>query len=151
MQTDRITTLIREVLAKMELPAEAVETAEDNGRTLFRVRSRDSHLLIGPRGAHLFALNHLVKKMVSKTDREVEFQIDVNDYQAAAMEHLKTAATIMGERARSFKTAVEFEPMSSYERMILHSFFEGATDLTTESVGTGAARRVVVRYKEPTV
>ncbi len=155
MQTEEISQLIKGLLEKMLSPAEAIEVAEEGGRTHFRIRARDAHLLIGTRGAHLFALNHLVKKMVAKTDRlpagrhgETDFLIDVNDYQKEALTHLKTTATIMGERARSFKTSVELEPMSAYERMTIHSFFEGAPDLTTESVGAGDHRRVVIKYIE---
>lgn len=147
MQNGEITQLIKELLEKMQMPAEAIEIAEKDGKTHFRIRTHDSHLLIGSRGAHLFALNHLVKKMVAKTNRETNFLIDVNDYQKEALAHLQTTAHIMGERARSFKTSIELEPMSAYERMTIHAFFEGATDLITESVGMGDNRRVVIKYR----
>jgi len=161
MQTEEISQLIKNLLEKLLMPAEAIEVTEEGtlpdgrqGKKHFRIRARDSHLLIGTRGAHLFALNHLVKKMVAQKERptspagrETDFLIDVNDYQKEALTHLKTTATIMGERARSFKTSIELEPMSAYERMTIHSFFEGATDLMTESVGIGDHRRVVIKYK----
>ncbi len=156
MPKEEIVELIRGLLEKMQMPAEAIEVADEGGKVFVKVRSRDSHLLIGARGAHLFALNHLVRKMVAKTDRlpagrhgETDFLIDVNDYQKEALLHLQTTAQIMGERARSFKTSIELEPMSAFERMTVHSFFEGAADLTTESVGAGDNRRVIIKYREP--
>ena len=36
--------------------------------------------------------------------------------------------------------------MSAFERRIVHEFLSDATDLKTESVGFGGARRVVIKY-----
>lgn len=161
-----IKKIIHELLTHMNIAVERIDVSEADGRERFAVKSSDSHLLIGARGAHLFALNHLVKKITAKADaaktlgrtessgrslpgggeRERQFQIDVNDYQTAAALNLKNLAAIMGGRARSFKTTVELDPMSSYERMIIHSFFQDAQDLKTESVGEGEQRRVVIKY-----
>ena len=146
MQNEEITQLIREILERMQFPAEAIAVESAAGRARFSVKVRDSHLLIGTRGAHLFALNHVVKKIVAKRGGEQQFLVDVNDYQGAAQEHLRVMAKMMGDRARSFKASVELEPMSSYERMMVHSFFEGEADLSTESVGVGERRRVVIKY-----
>ncbi|MEK7526803.1 MAG: R3H domain-containing nucleic acid-binding protein, partial [Patescibacteria group bacterium] len=55
---------------------------------------------------------------------------------------------IMAERARSFKTNMELEPMSPYERMIIHSALESLPDIKTESVGFGRGRKVVIKYVE---
>ena len=117
-------------------------------RERYSIKTPDSHLLIGVRGANLFALAHLVKKIIAQKDREKQITVDVNDYQRGALENLKNLAKIMGERARSFKTNMELEPMSSYERMLIHTYFQDAKDLKTESTGVGDKRRVVIKYIE---
>jgi predicted RNA-binding protein Jag len=76
----------------------------------------------------------------------LSFFVDVNGYQEAALETLKNLAKVMGERARSLRASVELEPMSAYERMIVHSFFQDASDLETSSTGDGERRRVVIKY-----
>ena len=157
MDSNDIKQLIETILRHMQVGAGSVEITEVDGRRCFSVTSPDSHLLIGAKGAHLFALNHLVKRIVSaqsaakkeipkEDDTEQAFFIDVNGYQEAALGNIKTVAQIMGERARSLKTNVELEPMSSYERMVIHSYFQEVPDLTTESVGEGERRRVVIKY-----
>ena len=123
-------------------------------------------MLIGTKGAHLFALNHIVKKIVSSKTatkkataessagmasqdegkKERSFFIDVNGYQETAAENIKNLAKVMGDRARSFKTNVELEPMSSYDRMVIHSYLQESKDLKTESVGEGERRRIVIKY-----
>ena len=36
--------------------------------------------------------------------------------------------------------------MSAFERRIIHEFLSDASDLKTESIGTGRSRRVVIKY-----
>lgn len=158
MDSNGITQLITDLLRHMGVAHEGIEVSDADGRTRFSVRTPDSHLLIGAKGANLLALNHVVKKIVTvqrtaaaakqnaALEEELIFFVDVNGYQEAALGTLKTLAKVMGERARSFKASVELEPMSSYERMIVHSFFQDAPDLQTTSTGEGERRRVVIKY-----
>ena len=53
---------------------------------------------------------------------------------------------MMSERARYFKSNIEVDPMSAFERRVVHEFLSNATDLKTESVGFGPTRRVVIKY-----
>jgi predicted RNA-binding protein Jag len=53
---------------------------------------------------------------------------------------------MMSERARYFKSNIEVDPMSAFERRVIHEFLSEATDLKTESIGTGSSRRVVIKY-----
>ena len=53
---------------------------------------------------------------------------------------------MMSERARYFKSNIEVDPMSAFDRRIVHEFLSSATDLKTESTGTGYNRRVVIKY-----
>lgn len=159
MDSDDIKQLIATMLRHMRVGVDSIETVTTDGRKCFSIKTPDSHLLIGAKGANLSALNHLVKRMVSAKSfnkdipsdeggKEQAFFIDVNGYHEAAKENIKNMAKIMGERARSFKASVELEPMSSYERMVIHSYFQEAPDLTTQSVGDGEKRRVVIKYVE---
>ena len=53
---------------------------------------------------------------------------------------------MLGERAKVFKYDVEMSPMNSYERRIIHSLFANDREISTESVGEGKVRRVVLKY-----
>jgi spoIIIJ-associated protein len=96
---------------------------------------------------------NLVKKLVgtyaeSKKIPEPRFFIDVNDYRSALSRTISTKASVLAERARSFKSSVEMEPMSAYDRLIVHEFLQGAPNIKTESVGEGRNRRVVIKFIE---
>ena len=132
---------------------DSVTLSEVDGRNAFVIKSSESHILIGSHGAHIAALNHLIKRIAVKhsepLDAKLDFYVDVNDYHSKLTEEVKNRATILAGRARSFKTRIEMDPMSSYERMIVHTLFQDSPDIKTESVGVGDSRHVVLMYVEP--
>ncbi|MDO8590626.1 MAG: R3H domain-containing nucleic acid-binding protein [bacterium] len=143
--------IIEELLKLMNVGFEAIERVEspESNHTRFLIRTDESALLIGQNGEHLGAFNYIIRRIAAKSalgEAPEKFFVDVNGYHEKTLENLKAKAKIMCERARSFKVDIELDPMSSYERMIIHSFLEGAVDIKTESKGEGAQRRVVIKY-----
>ena len=119
------------------------------------INTSDSRFLIGRDGEALQALNHIARKIVEsglvgdeEKMKEIEFIIDVNGYQKKRIENVKAIAHMMAERARFFKASVNLDPMSAYERRIIHTYLEGQPNLITESSGVGRDRHVVIKYLE---
>lgn len=155
MAEPNIEVIIKELLKLMNVSFDSVERFEspESKHTRFLVKTGEPSLLIGATGEHLGAFNYIVRRIAAKqsnNDSPVKFFVDVNDYHEKTMESVKAKAKIMSERARSFKADIEMEPMTAYERMLIHSFLEGAPDIKTESKGEGAERRVVIKYIERT-
>ncbi len=128
----------------------ATEKDERTSSMRFMISTPDSAILIGERGDRLMAINHLVKRMVEKhsDNAELSFLIDVNNYQKKHIDEIRAKANMLAERARYFKSSVEMDPMSSYERMIVHAEFTDTKDIATESTGYGRDRRVTIKYTE---
>ncbi|MDP3735265.1 MAG: R3H domain-containing nucleic acid-binding protein [bacterium] len=151
MDPQTIKQLIEEVLGKLCVSCDSVELTEDAAtkRRQFSITSSDSNLLIGTRGENLAALNHIVRALARRhggdEDDELNFSIDVNNYRRSRVEAVLTEAREAAERARLFLRPIELSPMSSYERLVVHSFFSDVPDVTTESFGEGRFRRVVVK------
>lgn len=156
MNTEDIKKIIEETLKKLTTTFEEVEIKkEDDGSYIFSIKTNDVDFLVGKDGTSLLSLNHLIKRMVDQklskanSDEQLSFIVDVNGYQQRKIDDLKNKAKMMVERARFFKSSVELEPMSSYERMVVHTFLKTLPDIKTESIGVGSERRVVVKYTEP--
>lgn len=151
MEHSEIKKIIEELLLNLGISFKAVEVVGIPGSEspTFVIRTDDSGILIGKNGEHFSALKHLVKRIIAHKAgaEEIRFNLDVNDYQARLLLDLRNKIKIMGDRALSFKVDIELEPMSSYERMMVHSYFEENPELATESVGEGLGRRVVIRYR----
>ena len=151
---EEIKKIVEELLDKMTVSVDSIDILDDGfgGKTRILIKSPDSRILIGKNGEHLFSLSHLVNKIINKghdeKNNQFGFIVDVNNYQYQLVQELRTKATILADRARSFKKDIEMEPMPSYERMIVHTFFENDTSIKTASKGEGLNRHVVLCYKE---
>ncbi|MFA5841617.1 MAG: R3H domain-containing nucleic acid-binding protein [Candidatus Paceibacterota bacterium] len=152
MNSDEIKSIIEELLQKLSAEFVSVDFSDEEGDGVIRfaIKTNEPDVLIGRDGITLLAMNHVVRKMAEKEDDPLnpKFIIDVNDYQKNKLDELKQKAKMMAERARFFKSSIPLEPMSSYERMIVHSFLSVFDDLATESAGEGPLRHVVIKYKD---
>jgi spoIIIJ-associated protein len=149
MKQSEISNLIKEIIEKATVSVSGIEINEDKGGTTwFSVEVNEPHLFSSRGGEGLSALNHLVRRVLETKNPEIENRIliDVNGVQKRRVESIRATAHMMAERARYFKSNIEIDPMPAFERRIIHEFLQDATDLKTESMGEGSARRVVIKY-----
>lgn len=130
----------------MGIVAESVEAHTDVLGIVIMINTKEPDTLIGDRGEALLAFNHLVKRVAEKGGVEETFSIDVNGYQKTRNDDLRARAKVFADRAKAFQLDVEMDPMSSYERMVVHASLAGDKEIKTESAGSGRDRRVVVKY-----
>ena len=71
--------------------------------------------------------------------------IDVNGYKLMREDLLRDFATDIAERVRGNKKSVELDPMPPADRRIVHLALSNITDVTSESMGEGRQRYIVVR------
>lgn len=152
MDKKNIQNLIKELIGKINVDVNDIVIIEEPKMTYFGVELKEPHLFLGKDAEGLYALNHLVRRMIENkvpekenTD-EVQIMIDINGFQKKRIDSLRAVAHMMAERARYFKSNVEVDPMPPFERRIVHEFLSDALDLKTESIGVGPSRRVVIRY-----
>lgn len=148
MDTPLLKSFVSELLALLGVETTAVEVKTGH-RTVVAVATPESARLIGPNGDHLKALNSIARRIVEAKHGEeaASFLIDVNGHHEAAMEKVRQNARMLAQRARLFKHDVDLEPMSPYERLVVHELFAGDPEIKTESAGEGKFRHIVLKYK----
>jgi predicted RNA-binding protein Jag len=162
MDKDEIHNLIKELIEKTTVKLVAISITEEGPKNIWvSVEVGEPHFFLGHDGEGLHALNHLMHRiMEAKIPKDLKnvnvlsdspqsglgILIDINGFQKKRVENIRAVAHMMSERARYFKSSIEVDPMSAFERRIVHEFLSGATDLTTQSVGFGPSRRVVIKY-----
>jgi spoIIIJ-associated protein len=158
MQKKDIEKLIKDLIEKITVKVNSVEVVEDKkNNTLYSVDVAEPHHFTARDGEALFALNHLIRRILeaqNPTKDKADFggdvttsvMVDIGGFQQKRIEGVRAVAHMMSERARYFKSQVEVDPMSAFERRIVHEFLSDAPDLKTESVGFGPLRRVVIKY-----
>ena len=154
MDQPKIQNLIKGLIEKTGVTVSEIVITEDGKNSIwFSVEVSEPHFFIGRDGEALYALNHLVRRIIEvpaeagvENNSDNNILIDINGFQKNRVENIRAIAHMMGERARYFKSSIEVDPMSAFERRVVHEFLSNAIDLKTESIGFGPSRRVVIKY-----
>ncbi len=159
MKKDEIQNLIKELVEKTTVKINEISVVEENPKNIWvSVEVNEPHFFISHEGEGLHALNHIVHRILESKNPTpgvgaervppagLGIIIDVNGFQKKHVDSVRAVAHMMSERARYFKSNIEVDPMSAFERRIVHEFLSDATDLKTESMGYGRDRRVVIKY-----
>jgi spoIIIJ-associated protein len=107
-------------------------------------------LLIGRRGETLSALQLLVSLIVGhRTKHRMRIIIDAENYRERREENLRSLALRVAQQVRNYRRSIALEAMPPHERRIVHIALSESKDISTESIGEGDARRVVISLKRP--
>jgi len=144
--------VLAELLEKMSVRANViVRRAQSSGEGesapwLLDVSSGgDLSVLIGRRGETLASLQYITRLITSRElQRRANIVVDVAGYKARRTGKLNDLAQRMADQAVSEKRTMTLEPMPPYERRIIHLALRNREDVTTRSVGEGAARKVTI-------
>jgi len=120
----------------------------DTDPITLNVKGDDLGILIGRRGQTLTSLQYIVRLIVShRTNAWSPIVVDVEGYKERRHQALQALAHRMAERVKTKRMPFGLEPMPAYERRIIHLTLANHPDVTTQSVGEGEARKVVILPK----
>lgn len=127
-------------------------TVEDEDGTTssigLNIEGEDLGILIGRRGQTMVSLQHIVRLIVThQMQVKIPLVIDVEGYKQRRCEGLRALAGRLAEQVKVRKTPFTMEPMSAFERRVIHLALADHPDVTTESTGVGEARKVVILPK----
>ena len=101
--------------------------------------------LVGAGGEILNALQDLTRLAVLRqTQRWVRITVDVNGFKARRREEIAAIAKAAAERVAASRQDEELEPMTAFERKIVHDVIAGIGGARSDSIGEEPNRRVVV-------
>ena len=136
------------VSASVVSPAGSFVEGKTAAPIAFDVKGDDLGILIGRRGQTLSCLQYVVRLIVGhQTEAWVPIIIDVEGYKQRRYEALQALAWRIAEQVKAGGESFTLEPMSAYERRIIHLTLAEHPDVTTRSIGEGEARKVVVLPK----
>ncbi len=130
-------------------PIVVVKEEEETPSIVMNIKGDDLGILIGRRGQTLSCLQYIIRLIVGhQTKVWMPILIDVEGYKQRRYQALQVFARQMAEQVKTRGMPFTLEPMSAYERRIIHLALADDPDVTTESVGQGESRRVVILLKE---
>jgi len=137
------------VTASVVSPARSFVEGEATAPIALDVKGDDLGILIGRRGQTLSCLQYIVRLIVGhQTGAWVPIIVDVEGYKQRRYEALQALAWRIAEQVKAEQVSFTLEPMSAYERRIIHLALTEHHDVTTQSIGEGEARKVVISPKE---
>ena len=127
-----------------------VTTGVEGDTAYLDVVGEDLGALIGRRGQTLDSLQELTRTAVQRKLRSrARLLVDVEGYRARRRASLADYARSIAERAKERGTEIELEPMSAYERKIVHDAVGEVDGASSFSEGEEPNRKVVVRGEAP--
>jgi spoIIIJ-associated protein len=118
----------------------------EGNRAAVSVVGSDLGRLVGRDGATLEALQELTRLAVHReTGIRSRLMLDIGGHRARRREELTTLGTQTAEQVRTGGEAVRLDPMTPFERKVVHDAVSAAGGVVSESEGEEPERRIVVR------
>ncbi|HSI68114.1 MAG TPA: RNA-binding cell elongation regulator Jag/EloR [Planococcus sp. (in: firmicutes)] len=111
----------------------------------FYLESEKVAMLIGKRGNTLNSLQQLAQLVANKHSKGFMIvELDAENYRERRQETLEQLADRMADKAIRTGGRVQFEPMPSYERKVIHQALSRRMDIDTYSEGKDPNRYLVI-------
>jgi spoIIIJ-associated protein len=149
--------VLEDLLDLMDLPgtvrpSDEFTVTDENGNLVsvgLNIEGDDLGILIGRRGQTMVALQYIVRLIMShKMQVQIPIVLDVEGYKQRRCEGLRTLALRLADQVKTRNVAFTMEPMSAFERRIIHVTLADHPDVITESNGVGESRKVVIIPKK---
>ena len=102
---------------------------------LLDVKTEDSGRLIGRQGQTLADLQYIANRLIFQQDPAApKIMVDVGGYRAQARDALVKKAKDAAEKVRRWGDVVELEPMTAFDRRIIHQALKDDPGVETASV-----------------
>lgn len=112
---------------------------------LVEVEGKAAGLLIGYRGESLNAMQTILSTIANRNCNEkIRLLLDIENYREKRAKILEDLAEKVAKTVLKNGKSVTLEPMSAYERKIIHSKLQESTKVETYSIGEGDNRRIVI-------
>ena len=143
-EKEKTAEFVKGIAKFLEIDVET-EIIEKNDKTVIKLVSNDSANVIGYRGEVLDAIQTLAgaSMNIGKKDYR-KVVVDCENYREKREDTLISLAKKLEEKATEMRREVILEPMSPYERRIIHTTLSESQTCTTKSEGKEPNRYVVI-------
>jgi spoIIIJ-associated protein len=125
---------LQQILQSLGFDASVDEHHMEDG-ILLDVKTDDSGRLIGRQGQTLADLQYITNRILFQQDQcAPKIMVDVSGYRAQARDALVKKAKEAAEKVRRWGDVVELEPLSAFDRRIIHQALKDDPGIETHSV-----------------
>ena len=138
---------LREVTLTMGLNIQ-IDVNLKEKHLFINMKGENIGVLIGKRGQTLDSLQYLTNLVVNRNSApEFSVILDTENYRKRRKDTLESLASSIAKKVKATKKSVVLEPMSRYERHIIHTALQNDRNVKTYSEGNEPYRNVVITPK----
>lgn len=124
------------------------EITQDEGNLTVNIDGSDLNYLIGHRGEVLNQLQVILSSIASRnSEYKVRVILNICGYKEKREKSLEELAEKLEKTVSRTKKSITLEPMTAYERKIIHTKLQNSKMVTTTSIGEEPYRKVVISLK----
>lgn len=148
-----VSEILENILSLLSLEG-SFEVNEKEDGVFVTIDTEEAGKLIGHQGETLSSLqlivNQIAFKQLSKDETPLKrVIIDVSDWRKTKEEELAHKARRWAEQVLENGTEMELEPMPAWQRRIVHMTISGTEGVSSESVGEGLDRHLIIKPGHP--
>ena len=142
--TGKAIAYLNAILKNLGCENVAIKAAVRDNGALIILEGEGLGVVIGHRGETLDALQHLVSLAANNAGGYFKVTLNIGDYREKREQTLISLATRVAEQVKRNSRNRALEPMSAYERRIIHTAVQVIEGVSSASIGEGKNRRVVI-------
>jgi len=127
---------------------EKSDTAQKTDRDVIEldIRIDDPQILIGERGQTLNETQKILRAFLNKKIGKIFYlNLDINDYKKKKIDYLHQLAKESADEAVLSNKEISLNPMSGYERRIVHMVLAERKDILVQSTGQEPYRKISIK------
>ncbi|MCL1845113.1 MAG: protein jag [Defluviitaleaceae bacterium] len=138
---------LREVTLAMGLDVK-IEANQKDKNLYVNLTCEHMGILIGKRGQTLDALQYITNLAVGRHgELQMGVVIDTENYRRRRRDTLESLARTISRKVRDTRQSVKLEPMTRFERHVIHTMLQNDRNVKTHSDGNEPYRHVVISPK----
>jgi len=112
------------------------------------IDGESADIFLRKQGEAIEALQMIIALSVNhENDSKYKVSLNINDYREKSKERLEALAARIARQVQKSHRRVTLNPMSAYQRRIIHTCLQEEPNITTFSVGSEPNRKVVIAYQ----
>lgn len=145
---EKIDKFLKEFSQKLPTQGITYDIKEEDSVIKVNINGEETGYLIGYRGEVLNSLQTIISNIASKTSKEkVRVILNIGGFREKREKDLQNLAEKIASTVIKTRKPVTLEPMTAYERKIIHTKLQENDKVKTHSVGEEPYRKVVVSLK----
>lgn len=146
---NNISNFLDKFLKQINAENTKFEIVRDENTVNLNINGENLNSLIGYRGETLNALQTLISRIGNKgLEKRHRIIVDIEGYRNKRIKALQDLAVKVSKTVMKNKKSIKLEPMSAFERKIIHDKLQENPKVTTHSVGKEPNRKVVIELKK---